>query len=213
MHSFLNLMLALSAVVIVGTIAMILMVAPAGGTKPMAGATVKIVLGEGHGSGVHIGNGKVLTAAHVVNEKGDYKVKTDTGKEYAAEVMWTNKGYDVALVYVDGLVAKRRELSCRAPDVGTPVVAIGNPLNVEFVKMRGHVIGPPQEVLDIKSVVALDMTTIPGMSGGPIVDPDGRIVGTVSAVMVVGMGPFSASIVGLGYAVPGSTICHVMARS
>jgi S1-C subfamily serine protease len=62
---------------------------------------VKVSVAEGHGSGVNIGNGYIVTAAHVPGEAATVKIKTSGGKEFDADVLWVNHVYDVALLRAD----------------------------------------------------------------------------------------------------------------
>ena len=109
----------------------------------------KVLRMMGHGSAVHIGNGYVLTVAHVVEgandpsllgavRGSDIVLKTLDGEALDVEVLWANTNYDVALLRSDD--ARRypaAELSCRAPSVGTMVEVLGNPGPLEFARTWG----------------------------------------------------------------------------
>lgn len=74
-------------------------------TEPEGSSVVKVIVGNGHGSGVNIGDGYIVTAAHVV---GNEKVVRVKGRwpfaifETDAEVLWSNPAYDVALLRIGG---------------------------------------------------------------------------------------------------------------
>src|SRR6185437_11356845 len=132
----------------------------------LPGSVVKVEMAEGgHGSGVHIGNGYILTAGHVAKDQDHVTIKTDDGKEAAADVIWSAKGYDVALLHTDAKM-QASHISCENYPVGTDVRAIGNPLDQDFVSTWGRVGGHRDPDENWKVAISVDMTIVPGMSGG-----------------------------------------------
>lgn len=176
---------------------------------PTITATVKVETATGHGSGVHIGGGLILTAAHVVSKQDTATIKT-TDDTRGAEVLWASTAYDVALLSTSEADLQALQLSCDTPAVGTPVIAYGNPLAMEFVRTAGQVIGPVGSALGIPGAYPVDMTIIPGMSGGPVV-ADGQVVGISMAVMTYPVG-FGSQLTGIGMVVSGEAICSLMGR-
>lgn len=175
---------------------------------------VKIVLPMGHGSGVHLGNGYILTANHVVKVTGDIKIKTTSGRLIKAEVLWGNEPYDIAMIRVgsfDNLAASK--LSCREPFVGEVLKAKGAPSDLEFMTTIGFTAGPVQEWGAWRAVNPVDLTIVPGMSGGPVYDNKQQVVGISVLTMVQSMGGFVPSWVRFGGIVPGSIICELMGRN
>lgn len=177
-----------------------------------ASSVVKIIVEGGHGSGVHIGNGYVLTATHVVDGKTGIKLKSSLGDIQDVEVLWANKARDVAL-----LRAKRPDrlqasaLSCDPLTLGQKITAEGNPGAAEFVRFRGEVAGAVRQAGPWAAAVPIDLSGGPGISGGPIFDEQGRVSGIYVGIYLVSAG-FSAMAIGLGLAVPSSVICELMAR-
>lgn len=173
-------------------------------TQPetLPGSTVKVVLENGHGSGVHIGNGYVLTAAHVL--RGEPALKLDDGTEHPATVLWQNKEYDIALLRTEATM-QSSSLACTALYDGQSVIARGNPSQLEFVSSAGRVVGAPRAVGPWKAAAPVDMTIVMGMSGGPTLDAAGRVVG-------INVGVLSArgSLTGFGFIVPGSAVCELL---
>ena len=156
-------------------------------------AVVKVSRGGGHGSGVHIGDGYILTARHVVDA-----------------------AYDIALRKVKEPVAGSAHLDCRTAAVGTEIIAMGSPMTIDFVSAFGRIAGEPREVMGLKSVFVTDITTVMGMSGGPVFDRQDNLIGITVAVMTAPLptGPdrYSPSLVGFGFVVPSSAVCNLMAR-
>lgn len=175
-----------------------------------ASFSVKIDVGEDHGSGTHIGNGYVITAAHVVDGRTP-KVVTDTGATNDAEVLWSNKGYDVAMLRIKDFAGiESAPLSCSSLAPGTYYVAYGNPGNIEFVHAAGEVVGKREPRGDWLDVVTVNGTVVMGMSGGGVI-VNGRLSGVTVGVQAVALGPFP-SLTGFGFVVPGSAICGLLAR-
>ena len=192
----------------------ILGMAPIKPTK-VANPSVRIELGGDLGSGIYIGNGMVITAAHVVGDSPTAKIKTDTGDEQTGDILWSNKDYDIAAIRVSNperLIAA--PLICRAPIIGEHVTSDGNPVGLDFVTMNGFVAAPARDFLPKwKSALILDMTVISGMSGGGVLDQFGEVIGiTVGAV-----DPHSAvgfpAMGGMGMAVPSSGVCALIGRA
>jgi S1-C subfamily serine protease len=169
---------------------------------------------RGHGSGVYIGDGLVITAAHVVtNIEGDFKVKTETGNVIKAELLWSSAARDVALIRVsgtNGLSVAR--LDCVTPQVGERIHARGNPLSVEFFSTWGHVSTVQRTYGHWLEAVGVNMTVLPGMSGGPVFGESGAVVGIAVGVLMAPSGFGSAAPTGVGLIVPGSTICQLLGR-
>lgn len=178
----------------------------------LPGSVVKLSLDGGHGSGVHIGNGYILTAAHVVGDEKELKLKTDTGVEGVVEVIWSAKAYDIALVHTETKLSTSR-ITCHNTPNGTNVEARGNPGDQEFISTWGRVGGQnifgesPWRVAEVVS-----MTIVPGMSGGGLFNEDGALVGILVGVMSKGS-VFASSLMGIGYVVPMRAVCGMLGRS
>ncbi len=175
-----------------------------------AEALMLLHLGEdGICSGVHIGNGRVLTAGHCTSH-GNIVVENRDGIMSLAVVSWVSQHYDVALLETD-IMAESAELSCRLPAQDERVMAAGHPRGLEWLHMFGHV--AKQTTMDIEkmgwgSVMVLDIAIGPGMSGGPLFDDRGKVVG-----INVGTGGRDNKFEGVGISVPGKTICNLLARN
>lgn len=185
-------------------------VTPAKTPTPTAGSVVYLGDARGHGSGVHIGDGYILTAAHVVRSEKTMPVVTDDGTTVEGAVLWASPEYDVALIRAP-VTAKAAPLACREANVGEEIRASGNPYDQKFVTARGHVSGAAREYEPWKRVIVIDTTMVHGMSGGPTFDMQGNVVGINVGVMVVSQG-MASYVASFGYIVPGSTVCMLMGR-
>jgi S1-C subfamily serine protease len=176
-----------------------------------AGSVAKIMDEGGHGTAVYTGNNFWVTAAHVVGDLKEMTIKTDDGREIKAEVLWSNTARDVALVRADGAGVAAANLECRTPQIGEIVRMVGNPMSLENITTWGRIAGEVREFGPWISIVPVDGSLGPGMSGGAMFDADGDFVGinVGMAMMQLGMG---AAPMGIAATVPGSTICEAMGR-
>src|SRR4051794_18406169 len=140
--------------------------------------------GWGRGSGVVIGDGRVLTAAHVL--RGDEVTVTfGDGRTAAGRVLGADADLDVAVVEVDtgGIGAGDWGAGGgSALSGGGPVLALANPgghgLRTTFglVTATGRSFRGPRG-RRIPGSVEHSAPLPRGSSGGPLVDPDGRLLG------------------------------------
>lgn len=195
-------------------------------TVEVGGSAVRIETPVSIGSGVYIGNGMVLTAAHVVANAPapmvDGKVvgppvvllRSDAGDVQQGEILWLNKEYDIAAVRPAN--ARRftaAALSCRAPTRGEEVTAEGNPLGLKFITMHGYAASEPSEYApNWKSAFVTDISMASGMSGGPAFDKFGEVVGINVGVLDPHGGKDGATS-GFAFIVPGDAICGLLGRA
>lgn len=179
---------------------------------PMRGPVVKLLVNGGHGSAVHIGDGYLVTAAHVVKDKITAKLDDDSTRE--TETLWVNAAYDIALLRIkDYSTIASANLACRVPTLNEDVFARGNPLRMEWITTRGWVAGKTLEVLPAwRSVIPLSLPLAGGMSGGGLFDSRGDLVGILVGAPLQPIG-FGTTLVGISYAVDGRSICNLLARS
>lgn len=173
---------------------------------------VKVTLTQGHGSGFHIGKGYIVTAAHVVGVASEVGIQSTDGQKRTATVLWANKAHDIALLRMDdfdGLASS--PLACVTPQNGDKLIAEGNPLFMEFLTTRGYVAGEPREIGPWKIGVPVDLSLLMGMSGGPVLDEFGNVVGVTVGFMAAPMG-FAKSWTDFGVIVSGEVVCDLMGR-
>jgi S1-C subfamily serine protease len=179
----------------------------------LALSTVKVLVGEGHGSGVHTGNRYIITAAHVVGQAETVKVKTSRGVESEADVLWINKAHDIALLRakeLPGVDVSR--LTCTDPMVGQHITAVGNPGPLEHITAYGRVASLLKHGKPWADFYIVSMAVAPGMSGGPVFNEQGQVVGLVVGVAMMSIG-WAGAPVGFGYITPASAVCRMLARN
>lgn len=164
-------------------------------------------------------DGYVITNAHCIyDNESDYKcgkavsvsvvMGDDDETEYEAQIVGYDLETDLAVLKIDATGLTPAEFG-NSDDlrVGEMVVAIGNPLGFELQNTVtcGIVSALNREV----TINEKDMTLIQtdaainsGNSGGPLLNAYGQVIGINSAKMSSTYGSSSASVEGLGFAIP-----------
>lgn len=175
-------------------------------------STLKITTDTGHGSGVSIGKGYIVSAAHVVKNAKTITIKTKAGAVHPVKVLWVNEAKDIALLHT-GAKLPFSQLSCREVKTGEHITASGNPSDMEFLDMQGFVAGGMRTIGPWEDAIPADLTLIGGMSGGPVFDDIGEVVGINVGHMSIGLGGLGRSWVRAAVIVPSSSVCKLMART
>src|SRR4051795_5703362 len=153
-------------------------------------AVVGLGRGWGRGSGVVIAEGSVLTTAH--NLRGDQvTVVFADGRRESAEVAGVDSEGDVAVVSVDtGDVAPVEWGDPGELAAGSVVLALANPggrglrTTLGLVSSTGSSLRGPRG-RRIRGTIEHTAPLPRGSSGGPLVDPEGRLLG-LNAVRMEG---------------------------
>jgi S1-C subfamily serine protease len=174
-----------------------------------AGAGASRALGSGF---VIDGKGEVATNAHVVlqgegrsNAKArEVYVQFADGNQVRARIVGTDPDADAALLRVGGGVTLRPlPLGSSARlRVGEPVVAMGSPFGERQSLSVGVISGLDRTIesltrFQISGAIQTDAAINRGISGGPLLDARGRVVGINAQTS-----PDGAGGSGVGFAVP-----------
>jgi serine protease Do len=133
------------------------------------------------GSGVVIGENRILTNAHNLHGE-ELTVSFADGRTADASVVGLDADGDVAVLEAATEGAPALEVGADAPGVGTPVVALGNPnghgprVTFGFVSGTGRTFRGPRG-RRVADAVEHTAPLMPGSSGGPIVGLDGQLLG------------------------------------
>jgi serine protease Do len=144
---------------------------------------------DGLGSGVLIStDGKILTAAHVVETADVARVEFPDGQEINARVIGSDTRSDVALLQLERMPKGITPAPLGDSDkveVGDQIFVIGAPFGIGQTLTAGHLSGRHQVNGSTASVEFLqtDAAINGGNSGGPMFDMDGNVVGIVSTMM------------------------------
>jgi serine protease Do len=152
-------------------------------TERVGPSVVGVVDGWSHGSGIVIGPNRVLTNAHNIRAD-EMNVAFDDGRNARATVLGVDLDGDLAVLEVETGSAPAMEWAPDSPAVGVgrPVFAVSNPggrgLRVTFGIVSGtsrSFRGPRGR--RISGSLEHTAPLLPGSSGGPVVDADGRLLG------------------------------------
>jgi serine protease Do len=138
--------------------------------------------GWGHGSGVVIGEGRVLTNAHNLRRE-QVTVAFADGRRTTGDVAATDPDLDLAVVEVDtGDAPAVTWDPGDPPAIGAPVLALANPggrglrVTLGFVSSEGRSFRGPRG-RRIGGAIEHTAPLPRGSSGGPLVDTEGRLLG------------------------------------
>jgi serine protease Do len=152
-------------------------------------STVQILCGGGRigsgGSGVVIGEGRVITNAHVLRRRS-IRVEPWNGTTTDASCIKIDAARDLALLSTPALEASPAILAdSTSLRPGTPVFAVGNPMGFVGAVSSGvvHALG----ALGGKAWIQADVRLAPGNSGGPLADFRGQVLGINTMVVSNGL--------------------------
>jgi S1-C subfamily serine protease len=167
------------------------------------------VSSPGCGSGVLISSdGKVLTAAHVVQAADKVEVEFSDGQTAPAKVIASVPGADVAMLKLDWVPYNAKPAKLGDSDrmqVGDDVFIIGAPYGIGHSLSAGHVSArrapknPAAATLSLE-LLQTDAAINKGNSGGPMFNLAGEVVGIVSSILSQ-----SGGSEGLGFAITSNT--------
>ncbi len=139
--------------------------------------------GEATGSGIVIdSNGTILTNYHVIENAIKVTVSFEKGQTVDAQVMGNDPSNDLAVLRIptDGLTLHPLTLGDSSTvQVGDPVLAIGNPFDLERTLTTGVISALQREItapngFTIDNVLQTDAPINPGNSGGPLLNAAGQ---------------------------------------
>jgi len=163
------------------------------------------------GSGFIIrADGLIVTNRHVVNGAFKIRVHLPDGRDLPAKLLGADAVTDIALLKINAanLPALRLGTS-QSVSVGDPVIAIGNPfglgqsVSAGIISARGRTLEDDPYIDFLQTDAAINH----GNSGGPLMSPEGIVVGVTSAIFSP-----SGGSVGLGFAIPAETVSSVIVQ-
>lgn len=173
---------------------------------------------EGAGSGVIVSEDDdeilILTNNHVVEDSSELSVKFIDEKSYDATIKGISERKDIAIVSVnkkdiDNETLKQIKIATIGNSndlkVGNGIIAIGNALGYGQSVTTGVVSALNREVSTdeyVQDMIQIDAAINGGNSGGALLNSKGEVVGINSAKYSSNSSSSSASVEGMGFAIP-----------
>lgn len=143
------------------------------------------------GSGFVIAPHRVLTNAHVVAGTDQVAVLVGAG-ELDAHVVYYNPNIDVAILAVPDLAAHPLQFDTISAHTGQDSIVLGYPLDGPYTasaaRIRDRIILPGPNIYDDqeenRDVYTVYAQVRSGNSGGPLIEPNGQVIGVVFGAAV-----------------------------
>lgn len=132
------------------------------------------------GSGFIIStDGLALTAAHVIDKAAKVTAVNSVGKELPCDILSCDMASDVAVLRLPKGKYKAMQLSDKAPEGGALLRAMGYPIKDTLIITEG-LLSSPSGTVNEKKRMLVSCDIVNGMSGGPIFNQYGKVVGLCS---------------------------------
>lgn len=139
--------------------------------------TIRTDVAQGTGF-IITSDGYIVTNAHVLSGARALKVITYDKESHETEFIGYNPTYDIALLKINGNFDKLELSSSDNIQVGEKVIAIGNPLGLQFSVSEGIVSGVDRVGSNgLEVYIQTDAALNPGNSGGPLINKQGQAIG------------------------------------
>lgn len=153
----------------------------------------------------------IVTSDHVVRMAEHMEIR-DNESDVWREVSVVGRApeSDLAVLRAESLPAgaERLEVSSSIPERGQVVGVIGNPLGMGETTVVGRITEinrslTTREGVELQNMIQISGSIAPGNSGGPVLTPEGEVVGVISARSLGNE---------IGYAIPSTTVEKVVPR-
>lgn len=139
--------------------------------------TIKTDIAQGTGFLI-TSDGYIVTNYHVVENAKAAGVFTYDGTQHPVSLEGYNADMDIALLKISGSYEKLTLGNSDDVNVGEKVIAIGNPLGLQFSVSQGIVSAIHREGSNgLPAYIQTDAALNPGNSGGPLIDTKGKVIG------------------------------------
>ncbi|MBI4640182.1 MAG: Do family serine endopeptidase [Candidatus Tectomicrobia bacterium] len=141
------------------------------------------------GSGFIISpDGYIVTNNHVIGDSRDVKVELLDDRSFKAKVIGKDSKTDLALLKVEaeGNLPVIPLGDSDQLEIGSFVIAVGNPFGLEFSVTLGVVSGKGRNFRGLspfEDFIQTDASINPGNSGGPLVNIRGEVIGVNTAII------------------------------
>jgi len=131
-------------------------------------------------TGVHWRPGLIVTADHTVEVDEDISVTAADGRTLPATVAGRDAAIDIAILRVSPEDLAVAEVAAEPARVGHIVLAVGRGPRASWGVVSAIGDGRRGRA-ERGDWLSLDLTLYPGFSGGPLIDPRGRVVGITTS--------------------------------
>src|SRR3989344_206062 len=139
--------------------------------------TIKTNVAQGTGF-IISSDGYIVTNAHMLSGASEVQITTFDENKISAELIGDNPNLDVALLKIEGEYNFLELGNSDETQVGERVIAIGNPLGLQFSVTEGIVSGIHRPgINELEAYVQTDAALNPGNSGGPLINKNGKVIG------------------------------------
>ena len=171
--------------------------------------------GKSTGTGVILtGDGYIVTNDHVIENGERITVQLTDDRVCAARLVGTDKASDLAVLQISAEGLTSAELGdSDALRVGDSVVAIGDPLGVEYRgTMTDGIVSAINRNVNVNgrsmNLIQTNAALNSGNSGGPLINSCGQVIGINT--MKIGAFTNSAGVEGLGFAIPSTMVKDIV---
>lgn len=144
--------------------------------------TIRTEVAQGTGF-IITDDGYIVTNAHVLADSNGYLAKniraiTSEAQTISATFVGFDDNFDIALLKVSGNFDSIKLGNSDNVQIGEKVIAIGNPLGLQFSVSEGIISAINREGSNgEKAYLQTDAALNPGNSGGPLIDTQGEVIG------------------------------------
>lgn len=165
-------------------------------------------------------SGLIVTAAHIaLSESYKATVITIDGTKRPADILVVARGQELALLRIAPFPGMQPFVLADSDLVtdGEKIVAIGTPDNKPGVVSPGYIVQAKRPTrleyngFGYDDAIKLKLDALPGHSGGPVVDMNGRLIGIVASFVLPATDGPGAVLPRLAYAVPSNAIRRFVA--
>lgn len=139
--------------------------------------TIKTDISQGTGF-IITSDGYVVTNNHVIDGAKAAGVFTYDTRSHQVRLVGTNPELDIALLKIEGSFENAKLGDSDGVRIGEKVIAIGNPLGLEFTLTEGIISARDRTgANNFPYYFQIDVPLNPGNSGGPLINTKGEIIG------------------------------------
>jgi len=142
-------------------------------------SVVTIMTDISQGTGFIISEeGYVITNAHVLSGAKEVTAINYNQEMLNTEFIGYDQNFDIALLKITGNYNKLNFANSDDVSIGEQVIAIGNPLGLQFSVTKGIVSAVHREGINgEEAYIQTDAALNPGNSGGPLINKQGEVIG------------------------------------